>query len=394
MRPMTWLRMRPVFFCGLLLALVLAACGGDGGSDPTETTISDGETETTSEETETPSTEAPEDITPEISDIRVMPTTIPQYLPIFVAGEVGIFEEYGLNVEILEFEGGAGRSTEALFSGEIDIGYTSWPLAFSLAERGQQLKFLTFTSYYARQDGVDYGTHRLIVPEDSAIESAEDLEGARIGVIARGSNEEAFLVSILNQAGVDPSSVELVEAFWADHPSLLEAGEIDVGYMIYPFVGAIIPYGETEGNGFRSIGDPYLGGNGIPEMLGDRGAALFPMSATSQYVEENPNTVQAFAFAFRDAVTWIRDNPEEALQISVDATGIPEEAQRSNPPHLYVTWPEDLESQMQFVSELMVEADLLEGQVDVSSFISGLPFSQADMTAEERTVSWVPSSLE
>ena len=384
------------------LALVFTACGStDEGA--AETTPAATEAPTTTQApatTAAPTTAAPTtteamvDMTPEKPNIKVMPATLAQFLPLYVAQEKGFFAHYGLEPELLAFEGGAGRATEAALSGEADMGYTSWPLAFSLAERGQQLKFITTHAFYAREGGADYTTHRLIVAQDSPIQSVADLEGARIGVIARGSNEEAFLISIMLEVGVDPDSVELIEAFWGAHPDLITSGEIDVGYMIYPFVGAIIPFGETEGNGFRSIGDPYIGGeNGIPEMLGDRGAGMFPMAASPEFVAENPNTVRAWALAIRDAARWIVDNPAEALDISVAISGVPAEAQRNNPPHLYVTWPENWVEQMQRVADLMVNADLIGEGLDVGAFISDLPFTEDEMIENGRYFPWDPSQL-
>lgn len=389
------------------LALVFTACADDAAEEAPATTAAPTTTQapattaapttaapTTTEAPATTTTEAMVDMTPEKASIKVMPATLAQFLPLYVAQEKGFFAHYGLEVEILAFEGGAGRSTEAALSGEADMGYTSWPLAFSLAERGQQLKFITTHAYYAIVDGVDYSTHRLIVTEDSPIQSVADLEGTRIGVIARGSNEEAFLTSIMLQVGVDPDSVELIEAFWGAHPDLLTSGEIDVGYMIYPFITGIIPYGQTEGNGFRSIGDPYIGGeDGVPEMLGHRGAGMFPMAASPEFVAENPNTIRAWALAVRDASQWIVDNPAEALDISEAISGVPADAQRNNPPHMYVTWPENLVEQMQRVADMMVEADLLGEGLDVGAFISDLPFSEDEMIENGRFFPWDPSQL-
>ncbi len=390
------------------LALVFTACASD--DDAEETTPAATEAPTTTQAPATTAaptttaapattaapttTEAMVDMTPETPNIRVMPATLAQFLPLYVAQEEGFFAHYGLEPEILAFEGGAGRATEAALSGEAHMGYTSWPLAFSLAERGQQLKFVTTHAYYAIVDGVDFSTHRLIVTEDSPIQTVADLEGARIGVIARGSNEEAFLTSILLQVGVDPDSVELIEAFWGAHPDLLTSGEIDVGYMIYPFITGIIPYGQTEGNGFRSIGDPYIGGeDGIPEMLGHRGAGMFPMAASPEFVAENPNTIRAWALAIRDASQWIVDNPAEALDISVAISGVPADAQKNNPPHMYVTWPENIVEQMQRVADMMVEADLLDAGLDLEAFISDLPFTEDEMIENGRFFPWDPSQL-
>ena len=400
------IRNRSLLVLLVALALVFTACADDTEEAPATTaapatTQAPATTEAptttaapTTTQAPTTTTEAMMDMTPETPDIKVMPATLAQFLPLYVAQEQGFFAHYGLEPEILAFEGGAGRATEAALSGEAHMGYTSWPLAFSLAERGQQLKFITTHAYYAVVDGVDYSTHRLIVTEDSPIQTVADLEGARIGVIARGSNEEAFLTSILLQVGVDPDSVELIEAFWGAHPDLLTSGEIDVGYMIYPFITGIIPYGQTEGNGFRSIGDPYIGGgDGIPEMLGDRGAGMFPMAASPEFVAENPNTIRAWALAIRDASQWIVDNPAEALEISEAISGVPADAQKNNPPHMYVTWPENIVEQMQRVADMMVEADLLGEGLDVGAFISDLPFSEEEMVENGRYFPWDPSQL-
>jgi len=382
----------------LILCVVVAGCGGTGTttSAGTETTIeAEGTTApaSTSTTSETTSTVAALEV--EKPEIKVFGATLAQFLPLFVAQEMGFFAQHGLNPEFVTFEGGAPRSTEAVVSGEADIAYTSWPLAFSLAERGQQLKFVTVHAYYGVHDGANYGQHRLIVLEDSPIETVADLAGTRVALVARGSNEEAFLRFIFEQVGVDPDSVELVEAFWGDHPALLESGEIDVGYMIYPFVGSIIPYGEDSGNGFRSIGDPFLGDEslGLPVTLGELGGGIFPMAVTAEFAEQNPNTVRAWALAVRDAMLWIQENPAEALDIAVAATGVPAEGHKANPPQLYVTWPEEYAGQMQVVADMMKSAELPGGDVDVNSFISDLPFTEEEMVEGGRYIPWDPAAL-
>jgi NitT/TauT family transport system substrate-binding protein len=364
----------------LVLMLIAAACGGDDGANG----AGGGEEEPGG--------------APEISDLTVMVANVPQFLPVFVAEEQGFFEEYGLTVDTPVFEGGAGRATEAAIAGEAEIGYTSWPLADSLALQGQQLKYLTWHAYYAKPevDGqvVDAGQHDIVVLEDSPIQSVADLEGARIAALARGSNEEAILRHILDGAGVDPDSIEIVEAFWTDHPQLLESGQVDAAYMIYPFTAADIPYPETSGGGLRSLGDPFFGGEqGMVETLGPEGGSLVgPTVVTPEFMEQNPNTIRAFVFAIRDAVDWIGENEQAALDLAVERTGVEEAILVASPPNLYVKCL-DQTAQMERFGQLMVNAGFQDELPDYAAYTSDLPFTDEEMCTEPNLVVWNPGEF-
>lgn len=365
----------------LVLMLIAAACGdgsenaGGGGSG-----------------------EAGQGGPPETSDLTVMVANVPQFLPVFVAQEEGIFKKYGLTVDTPVFEGGAGRATEAVIAGEAQIGYTSWPLADSLALQGKQLKYITWHAYYAKPevDGkvIDGGQHDLVVLENSPIKSIADLKGAKIAALARGSNEEAILRHVLKTAGVDPNSIEIVEAFWTDHPQLLESGQVDAAYMIYPFLAKNIPYPKTSGGGLRSLGDPFLGGEqGMAETLGPEGGALVgPTVATPEFVKRNPNTIRAFAFAIRDAIDWIAQNEQAALDLSVKRTGLDKATQVAAPPHLFVKCL-DQEAQMKKFGQLMVNAGLQDELPDYAAYTSDLPFTDEQMCTEPNLVVWAPGEF-
>lgn len=376
--PLIFSRTRAYRIAALLAvaSLMAASCGQDAADTPTDAETGD----------------------PEISELTIMMNHIPQLLPVFVAQERGFFEEYGLTVNLPLIEGGAGRFTEGLLAGEADMAMTSWSVADNLAQGGQQLKYLTWHVYYARPvvDGeqIDGGQHDLVVLEDSSIQGMEDLEGATIALIARGSHEEAILRFLLEDAGVDADSVRFVEAFWADHPQLLESGAVDAAYMIYPFLACCIPYPETEGGGIRSIGDPLLGGEqGMPTVLGDEGGAVTgPIAATAEFVEENPNTVRAYAFAVRDAIDWIAENKEEAFNLAVEVTGLEEAALLASPPTLHAKCLDQV-GQMRRLGEINVEAGVLDSLPDYELYTSDLPFSEEEMCTDPDPVVLDPSEF-
>src|SRR5690554_5497945 len=118
------------FAVALCVALVATACGGGGeAGDDTEPTTEATETETT--ESEEPSEDASEedaaaegDEDQEVLSLKVGVIPIIDTAPIYMARENGIFEEHGLEVELVEGQTGAA-AVAAITSGELDFGFAA-----------------------------------------------------------------------------------------------------------------------------------------------------------------------------------------------------------------------------------------------------------------------------
>ncbi len=114
----------------------------------------------------------------------VVPTI--DYTPLLVAIDRGYFAEEGVEVELVQAQGGI--ATPALISGDLDFSGSS-SAAISAILKGAHLKVLFV--------GEDHSAYQLWVRPD--IKSLADLKGKAVGVISRGDTTEISLRYVLAQ---------------------------------------------------------------------------------------------------------------------------------------------------------------------------------------------------
>src|SRR3981189_2559238 len=101
------------------------------------------------------------------------------YLPVTLAERRGYFKDYGLNVSIVDFEGGS-QSLEALLGGSVDLGSGAGAHVLPTQAKGQELRAL---SDLGRFPGIVLGGRT-----DHACKGNPHLKGRKIGVTAPGSS--------------------------------------------------------------------------------------------------------------------------------------------------------------------------------------------------------------
>jgi len=140
----------------------------------------------------------------------------PDHAPLIVAQELGLFEKGGLEVEFLP-PSDPSIVPRAVASGQAEIGIHYQPNLYLDHAAGVPLvRFGTL---------VETPLNTLTVLADGPISSVKELEGKRIGFSVSGF-EDAMLGRMLEAAGVDKSSVELINVNFALSPSLI-SGQVD-----------------------------------------------------------------------------------------------------------------------------------------------------------------------
>lgn len=175
---MTMVKRKKIFFMMLLLALtslVLAACGS-GGSD---TSSSQGTTEGSSEESNDTSGEKR----------KLLVGTEATFAPFEYMDDSGNI--VGIDVDILD------AITEELGI-EYEINHVGWDPVFQQVQNGElDLGASGITITDERKESFDFtepyyeATQVIVVPEDSDISSAEDLQGKKISVQINTTGHQA-----------------------------------------------------------------------------------------------------------------------------------------------------------------------------------------------------------
>ncbi len=140
----------------------------------------------------------------------------PDHAPLVVAQELGLFEEAGLDVELLP-PSDPSTVPRAIASGQADIGIHYQPNLYLDHAAGVPLIRVGTL--------VETPLNTVTVLADGPIESIADLAGKRIGYSVSGF-QDAMLGRMLESAGVALEDVELINVNFSLSPSLI-GGQVD-----------------------------------------------------------------------------------------------------------------------------------------------------------------------
>lgn len=180
--------------------------------------------------------------------------------------------------------------TEALSAGAIDLGLGGTPVA-AIAS-GQPIRVIALVERSPK-------THALLVLPNSPIKTIADLKGKKLG--NPSGKSYYFAGKVLERAGLKDTDVEWVQIENDAGRAALLSGAIDVWGTWDPFYASaevakeVVPLVDGEGYQLNYV-------------------ALF---GRIDYIEKNPMAVQKFLQAYKQALTWARENRQAAVNILV-----------------------------------------------------------------------------
>jgi NitT/TauT family transport system substrate-binding protein len=278
----------------LALAFAVAACGDDdeGGAQPSG---------------------GGEQVTLKVGLIPIIPVA-----PVYLGIEKGFFEEEQLKVEPQLAQGGAAI-IPAVQSGDQQIGFSNSVSLMIAQTQGLPVKVVA-PGEASPTDAADDNS-AVMVPKDSDIRSAKDLEGKTIGVNTLQNIAGLTVEASLSKEGVDTKSLKLVEVPFPEMLKTTEGGQVDAGFFNEPFTS------QAKAAGLRTIVNPYTAT--APDL------PIAPYFAMADWIEENADAVERFQRAMEKATQYALDNPDEVRRILSTYTEIPPEAtKKMGLPHL------------------------------------------------------------
>lgn len=202
------------------------------------------------------------------------------------------------NVTWTSFNAGPAEM-EAIFAGEIDLGYIGPVPALSANVKSNgDVKIISNTT----NAGAVF-----LKRKDSGIETLADLAGKKIAVPQMGNTQHLCLLSILSEQGlktVDAGGNVTVNASSnADILNLIDNGSVDAALVPEPWGTTI----ENNGNAQILLDQKqvFLDGN-YPTAV---------VVASKDFIENYPQLVKEFLEAHEEAALYINENMEEARTI-------------------------------------------------------------------------------
>ena len=222
------------------------------------------------------------------------------YLPLTIAEQKGYFKAEGLDVEILDFPGGA-RALQALIGGSVDVVSGAYEHTITQQAKGQNIEAVILQGKYA---GIVLGMSKA---KAAAYKGPADLKGMKIGVTAPGSSTNMFINILLAKVGLKPDAAAYVGVgAAAGAVAIMKKGEIDAISNLDPVItmleadGTIVPVLDTRTA--KGMGEVYGGAYAA-------GCIYVPVD----FAKKNPNTVQAVVNAMERALRFIQTSTPDQI---------------------------------------------------------------------------------
>ncbi|QEL12790.1 ABC transporter ATP-binding protein [Kushneria phosphatilytica] len=217
----------------------------------------------------------------------------PSHGPLVVAAQKGLFEEYGLDVQ-LSTPADPSAPPKLVAAGRSDLAVSYQPQLHLQVDQGLPILRV----------GTLIGTplNILMTRADGSVQQLSDLKGKKIGYSV-GGVEEVLLEAMLHHAGLTMEDVELVNVNFSLTPALI-SGRVDA------VTGA-----------FRNFEPAQMAQEGVkghPFYIEEEGVPLYDeliLVANAEALPKQRDRISRFLKAVEFATMWIINHPEESWEV-------------------------------------------------------------------------------
>jgi ABC-type nitrate/sulfonate/bicarbonate transport system substrate-binding protein len=210
----------------------------------------------------------------------------PQELPLLVAKDLGFFEKYGLDVDLVVI-GGGSRLMQALIGRSLHSANVA---AMAPVRANLSGADVVITGAFLNKNLYKFVTRK-------EIRTPADLRGKKLGVVNFGGANEFSILMALKSWGLPPDSVKLVPA--GDSMSRLAALEVSGGLD-----GTVVPYSNAAfaaQHGLNILGD-------LAEIVKEFPDRTF--IAERSFLAKNRDNAKRFFRAVSEAIFRMRNQPQ------------------------------------------------------------------------------------
>jgi NitT/TauT family transport system substrate-binding protein len=224
-------------------------------------------------------------------------------IPANVGDKLGIFKKHGLDLKIVDFNGGSKMAT-AMAAGSIDIGDGAGT-EMALVAKGVPMTAICESTGPIPFLGIG-------VPYDSPIHSIAELKGKKIGFSSAGSLTDWLTKELERKQGWGPQGVTGV------------AIGNGAGNIISSFRAHLIDADIGVTSLFLAMDEKKTGRLLVPVSDYEGNMASGTVFASNNLIKTNPDAVRAFVAAWIETVDYMRAHKAETVKIESGITGFSE----------------------------------------------------------------------
>lgn len=261
---------------GIILVLILSACGGSGSGSGT---TSGGKTHLS---------------------IMVGGLSKQIYLPNMLTKQLGYFDEQGLDVTLID-EASGQSSENSVLAGQVDAGSGSYNHTIELQAAGKQMESVV-------QMDIAPGEAELVSAKAAGqIHSIKDLKGKNLGVTELGSGTQSLTIALLHNAGITPDQVHFIPVGAGDtFIAAMQQGRIDAGMTTEPTISRMLSTNEAK----------VLADLRTPETTQTALNGAYPficLFMSNSYVSSHKDVVQKVVNAYVKTLKWMHTHSAQQI---------------------------------------------------------------------------------
>jgi NitT/TauT family transport system substrate-binding protein len=242
---------------------------------------------------------APVGVSAQTTNVRIAFNGFGGVVPLYMGDDAGAFKKQGLNLELVFIPGGS-VSLQALIGKSLDLLLTGGPPVVNAYLQGAKIKIIGGV--------VNLLPYMFVVT--TGIRSGEQVKGKKIGISRFGSNTDYVVRLALNQFGVAPNDVQIIQVGGSQARLVaLKAGAIQAT-VLSPEEALV-----AQKMGFNVLFDFIEKGIEFPHVN---------FVARDDYLETQPQTVRGFMRAYLDAVRYYKTHRAEAVKKIMSLSKLPE----------------------------------------------------------------------
>jgi sulfonate transport system substrate-binding protein len=263
------------------------------------------------------------------------------YAPYLIAKSKGMFDniESGTTTQYTMFQS-LPPINEAFATNQIDAVFEAEPPALIGRAAGIDVKIVGISCSLVQE---------ILVPVKSKAQTAADLKGAKIAVLA-GTSSHYGVLKLLKEANVSPNNVEIIDMVPPDAKSAFETGQVDAWAVWPPFV---------EQEELAGVGRVLPKGDALIHSI---------MAVSGSFAAKNPATVKKLVGLLNETKAWMIKEPEQAQAIVAKELDIPlKVVQRAWPRHDWsATISDAVVADIQAKADFLYDGKYVNSRVDVA----------------------------
>ncbi len=267
-------RLSPVMVTGIILVLILSACGSSGTSTGGNGKIH--------------------------LSIMVGGLSKQIYLPNMLTKRLGYFDQQGLDVTLIDEASGQSAEDQVL-AGQVEAGSGSYNHTIELQAAGKNIESVI-------QLDIAPGEAEMVSTKEAGqIQSVKDLKGKNLGVTELGSGTQTLTIALLHQVGIAQDQVHFVPVGAGDtFIAAIKQGRIDAGMTTEPTISRLIASG---------LAKPLVDLR-TPQSTQAALGGSYPFICVfmkNDYVASHKDAVQKLVNAYVKTLQWIHTHTAEQI---------------------------------------------------------------------------------